>query len=245
MFRYLMCLTLIVWSPRIAWCADPAPVPPIDSVPVASIVVSDSAGHAITDEVAYGQMIVVTSEKAVCGVGKNALIWSVKPQLQTYQTPDARNLILTMPMSDATVEIMQIVAKGDVPAYQVVKIKCGKGSQPPPPDPTPGPTPPTASKLFLSVVEDAPNRTPETAIVLNAMSMWNQFRVDGHDWRFFDLRSSETKGKKAIADALKANIPPPALVVSDLDTGKVLTVVKLPSVADVPGVVAKFSTGGK
>jgi hypothetical protein len=119
----------------------------------------------------------------------------------------------------------------------------------PPPEPSPEPEPepspepePGSGKISISIVEDALNRTADTAIVLNAVASWNDLRDKGHDWRFYDKATTEAKGKQAIADA--AGEPLPVMVVRDKETDKVLRVLPLPKTfADVKRVLSEL-TGG-
>jgi len=198
---------------------------------------------------------VLTSDKAVRGNGPLSLVWIVEPSsVQQFQTSDGATLVITTGTSDSTLSIMQIVGLGDKVAWQRVLIKCGKGSGPPPgPNPPPDPPPPdpvpVARNLFLAVVEDTLNRTEPTIKVMNAVGIWNSFRETGDDWRPFDVTTKETKGKKAVLDAIKASLPPPdntalndatiaklkssgklpLLLVYDLDADKLLSVEKLPA----------------
>lgn len=239
--------------------ADPIPAPTPADIPVASIVVMDAHGTPIVDEVGYSQQITISSSKAVHGKGPLSLAYLIEPAMQQFVIPVGTidpsgvdiggTVILTTPANDATIVIMQMVALGDKLAWQKIKIKCGTGSLPPP-TPGPGPIPPnppvpTASHLFLAVVNDTANTPADALPVLNAITVWNGFRESGHDWRFYDPKTNETKGKKAVADALKANIPPPALVTYNLDTGALISVTSIPkTIPDLKASVTK-NTGAK
>lgn len=120
----------------------------------------------------------------------------------------------------------------------------------PPPDPKPKPDPeppkpdpaPTSGKISIAIVEDALNRSADTAIVLNAVASWNEIRDKGHDWRFYDKATTESKGRQAITDA--SGEPLPVMVVRDKETDKVLRVLPLPKTfADVKRVLSEL-TGG-
>lgn len=242
-------------------CFSADPIPPVPpDVPVASIVVMDAHGTPIVDEVGYSQQITISSSKAVHGKGPLSLAYLIEPAMQQFTIPVGTidpngndiggTVIATTPANDATIVIMQMVALGDKLAWQKIKIKCGTGSLPPPgpgPNPPVPPIPPvpTASHLFLAVVNDTVNTPADALPVLNAITVWNSFRESGNDWRFYDPKTGETKGKKAVADALKANIPPPALVTYNLDTGSLISVTALPkTIVDLKASVAK-NTGAK
>lgn len=113
----------------------------------------------------------------------------------------------------------------------------------PKPEPDPGPMPaPTADNVLIEVVEDTLNRTPDTAIVLNALAGWNELKDKGHDWRIYDKKTAETKGRQAVLDA--GQTPLPAMIVRDLKTGKILRVLTLPVTIDSVKRVISELTGG-
>lgn len=100
------------------------------------------------------------------------------------------------------------------------------GPRPPPkPDPIPDPKPdppkpdpkpaPLAKHVSIAIVEDTMNRSPDTAILMNQMVAWTAFVDSGNDWRAYDLKTSEAKGKRAIADL---NGPVPGIVIYDKET---------------------------
>jgi hypothetical protein len=99
---------------------------------------------------------------------------------------------------------------------------------PPDPDPIPNPDPdpvPTGN-VVIAIVEDAQNRKPDTAILLNAMASWNSLKDAGNDWRLYDVATSEPKGKQAVEDAKSAELP--AMIIRDKETDKILRVIPLP-----------------
>jgi hypothetical protein len=80
--------------------------------------------------------------------------------------------------------------------------------------------------VVIAIVEDAQNRKPDTAILLNAMASWNSLKDAGNDWRLYDVATSETKGKQAVEDAKSAELP--AMIIRDKETDKILRVIPLP-----------------
>lgn len=148
------------------------------------------------------------------------------------------------------------------------RITANQGPQPPPtptPTPTPEPSPqpqpapspvpvPSAQKLSLAVVEDALHRAPATAQTMNALSIWNGFLTRGCDYRFYDITTTEEKGKAAVSAINKWNIDhppadgqvplkPPALIIMNKDTRAVLKVVALPSPQDLATTVNAYLGG--
>lgn len=204
------------------------PKPPVDELPVAAITVVDSHGMAITDEVGYGQQIVVSAEKAIRGKGPNSLVWRVKPQFQTFTSPDKSLMVITTGQTDGVLTLLQMVALGDSVAFQEITIKIGNGAQPPPdprPDPKPDPRPdpkPTVKRVFIAVVGNSLQTPAENLTVMNAIAVWNSIKADGSDWQHIDLKDNGTpRTRQVVADALKSNIPPPVFLQYELkDSGE-------------------------
>lgn len=106
----------------------------------------------------------------------------------------------------------------------------GNGPNPPPPDPDPKPDPkpepvPTG-KVFVAVVEDAMNRSPDASIVLGALIGWHSWLDKGNTYRFYDQSTGESKGKKAMADS--EGLPVPYMVIYN-EKGEKLRAAPLPT----------------
>ena len=118
----------------------------------------------------------------------------------------------------------------------------------PPPGPGPGPGPgpkppdPVSDSVFIAIVEDVLNRTPDAAIVMNAMAGWVDLAKDGSSFRSYHIETGEVNGKKAIQDA--AGLGLPAMVVYDKPGGKVLRAMPLPLTFDGVKRVISELTGG-
>jgi hypothetical protein len=114
----------------------------------------------------------------------------------------------------------------------------------PPPGPGPGPKPPdpVSDAVFIAIVEDVLNRTPDAAIVMNAMAGWVDLAKDGSSFRSYHIETGEVNGKKAIQDA--AGLGLPAMVVYDKPGGKVLRAIPLPLTFDGVKRVISELTGG-
>jgi hypothetical protein len=127
---------------------------------------------------------------------------------------------------------MLIIPEGAISKTQSQRHKIvvmGQGPIPPPdpdPDPDPEPMPVPTGNVVISIVEDAQNRKPDTAILLNAMAGWNTLKDAGNDWRLYDVATSEPKGKQAVEDAKSAELP--AMIIRDKETDKILRVIPLP-----------------
>lgn len=135
-----------------------------------------------------------------------------------------------------TIVVAPVDAVDDSQNVQQVLTVAGVGPRPPPepepmPKPRPEPTPePESDSLLIQIIEDPLNRSPDTAIVLNAMAAWNDLKDKGHDWRIYSPRTTEQAGLDAMRDA--QSTPFPAMVIRDKKSGKVLRSVPLPATFD-------------
>lgn len=103
----------------------------------------------------------------------------------------------------------------------------------PKPDPKPGPDPappPVTGTVFLVVVEESSNRTPELARVLNDTAFWVGLNSRDVAWRMYDMDSADVVRLGYLPHANKVGVP----AVLTLDkSGKVLDVRRLTATADV------------
>lgn len=150
---------------------------------------------------------------------------------------------VTTKSTSGTAEVIMIPegvkAESDI-VRQVLTIS-GTGPNPPPkPDPPPDPPKPKVKHVRLAIVEDTLNRSPETAILMNQLVGWNQFLDAGNQWRQYDKATTETNGIQAKKDA--SSITLPAMVLYDLDSGKLLTAAPLPKTfAELKSTIGGFS----
>jgi hypothetical protein len=91
--------------------------------------------------------------------------------------------------------------------------------------PVPEPLPQGKKKLSLIVLYDATTITPDTAIVLNALPVWQSFTTDGHDWRFVNTEYDTLLGQKVKKDASGT---PPNLLIYDKQSQSKLSSQPLP-----------------
>ena len=165
------------------------------------------------------------------------------------------NLYFINAVSPGKVEILiyhsQLTEEKDIPRYTLNVMGVtpnpppGPGPKPEPgpkPDPDPIPTPPTAEKIEVFIVDDIQNTKPDTAIVLNQLSGWNELKDKGHDWRIYSKNDTTTAGKLAIEQA--KGTPYPAMVVRDRATAKVIRTLPLPTTFDSFKRVLSELTGG-
>ncbi len=237
-------------TPKPAPIVNPNPPVPIDPSATLKLVLTNEQNQPVTSMTVDQNTMVQCTLMGATG----KIVWHITPGGNVSQQPLPNNLGVTFELR-AAASWVSIVAV-DLGSGQSVsaRITANQGAQPPPgPVPVPVvqpvnpvvPNPPNPPKpdgqanvtpakrhLFLSVVEDPLNRTADTAIVLSAVKVWNGFRTDGNEWRFYDVKSTEEKGKRAVQAA--GGILP-ALVIHDMDSGTLLTAVALPKTID--GVV--------
>ncbi len=262
--KFLWFMEVAVWlllAIGPSWAADPRSVeselaPAGSDLPVADIAITDTAGRPITGAAEIGQLLIVSSGKAVHGDQVGSLLWIVDAEppavLQSYTSPDGKTLIVNTGLQKTTLRLMQIVAKGELAAYQRVLVKIGQGDIPPPgpepqpqPDPTPTPTP-KATHLSLSVVYDPTQIDAPSAIVLNSHDIWQSFKAQGHQWIYYSHVTKEPAGLAALKVATDKGVKLPALVIDDADAKKNLAVVPLPdSVEKLQATVKSYVPAAK
>ena len=193
--------------------------------------------------------MVISSEHSVHGPEATSLVWVIEPAVQKFVSPDGGTLVITTPLDPITIKIQQITALNHKIAIASITVKSGKAPQPPPgpgptpiPDPTPTPIPATVKAVSIAVVEGAVGRTPADAAVMNNYDVWMKYKSAGNEWKFYDCKTKEAGGLKALSAIQKDGITGSAIVVTDKATGAVLHVGKLPSaIADVTAIVNQLT----
>lgn len=126
-----------------------------------------------------------------------------------------------------------LIPSGVTSSEQIVRTMLSvRGANPPPgpvPDddkdkPEPGPTPPHSGKVHLDIIEDANNRTADTAICLRKIVGWSELIDAGNSYLVRDKDS--TAAKMMQADYAGNELP--VVIVRDKETKKVLRVMPLP-----------------
>jgi hypothetical protein len=125
-------------------------------------------------------------------------------------------------------------------------ITVGEAGPPPGPGPTPMPPPdpkPPApgSKLYIAVVRDPGQISPQIAAILGDTTYWNFLKTTGNEWDFYTnavpagLDPAEAKRRqgfidaaKPVQDAAKSPTYVPTIIVAEMATGRVLKAAPLP-----------------
>ena len=214
---------------------EPGPPIPVPT-PSTSIKVLDSTGKEITQSLEPGRQFKVASTTA----GK----WAVTSESPTtdydvIEYPDHLVCVLRngakLSISHATENPLTLVA---------IMVKCQDAPRPPP-VPVPDDTENHASKprkLFIAVVEDVRNRSPQTATTLSDLEAWNSFRDKGHEWRFYDASTQETRGLRAVQSAKTQTFDPPQIVIHDA-AGTLMFTGPLPNMVGVSELIARLEAG--
>lgn len=193
----------------------------------------DSRGVAITEVKDGRQFRIVAS-----GAGK----WAVKCEspVDDYDVTESPEQLICTLRNGAVLFVAHSTDPGN--SLTALIVRCGHGPQPPPKPDDGKATPLKPRKLFIAVVEDVRNRSPETATTLSDLEAWNSFRDKGHEWRFYDASTQETRGLRAVAAAKTSTFDPPQIVIHD-SAGAFVFAGQLLNMAGVNELVARLESG--
>lgn len=109
----------------------------------------------------------------------------------------------------------------------------------PKPKPGPDPAPNKVSKVYIAVLRDPANVSPELAGVLADTQFWKDLTIGGSDWDFFTFDSKDaekngylTQAKKVAGNENELKVPTIVILNLDEPKGKVLKVEKMPTSKD-------------
>lgn len=208
----------------------PIPVPPQPT----DLKIVDSSGKPVTGPTASGQSVKIVASDA--GDWKYLVTSGDAKDVSVFTYPD--HMIVTLANGAAVA-----LSHSSVTSHAMILVRCQDAPRPPP-----GPVPDDESnhtkprKLFIAVVEDVRNRSPQTATTLSDLETWNAFRDKGHEWRFYDASTQETRGLRAIASAKTSTFDPPQIVIHDA-AGTLVFTGPLPNMAGVNELVARLEAG--
>jgi len=166
-----------------------------------------------------------------------------KIETRTFSGPHLHLVTAIKPGKAELIVIPQGVTCAEDIIRQVLTVS-GQGPKPPP-DPEPIPPDddplPTVKNVSLAIVEDTMNRSPDTAVLMNQLVAWTEFVDAGNDWRAYDLKTGEARGKQAITDL---NGPVPGIVIYEKSTRKMIHRGDLPATFDELKKLIGGLTGG-
>jgi len=166
-----------------------------------------------------------------------------KIETRTFSGPHLNLVTALKPGKAEVIVIPQGVTCAEDIIRQVLTVS-GQGPKPPPePEPIPPDDDPlpAVKNVSLAIVEDTMNRSPDTAILMNQLVAWTEFVDAGNDWRAYDLKTGEARGKQAITDL---NGPVPGLVIYEKTTRKMIHRGDLPATFDELKKLIGGLTGG-
>jgi hypothetical protein len=222
---------------------------------VAKAVITDPNGQPLPETMPLGEMVVFSFKRSVYGGKPESLKVKIEPPERAARAYFSDDMLTAyVPTGVKPVEIIctLVVAKGDIPDWVTIRVKCGEGAIPPP-DPKPDPPKPTpvAKSLRLFVVEDQFNRRAETAITLNDRKFWDGLQKSGHAFMVIAANDQTELGKSMVAmvnrDMRQSAIQQGRayLVVTDKDTGEILgPAIELPPASGIQAIISKY-TGAK
>jgi hypothetical protein len=166
-----------------------------------------------------------------------------KIETRTFSGPHLHLVTAIMPGKAEVIVIPQGVTCQEDIIRQVLTVS-GVGPKPPPDEDTipPDDDPiPAVENVSVAIVEDTMNRSPDTAILMNGLVAWTEFVDSGNDWRAYDLKTGEARGKQAITDL---NGPVPGIVIYEKTTRKMIHRGDLPATFDELKKLIGGLTGG-
>lgn len=129
--------------------------------------------------------------------------------------------------------IVNFKAERLIPVEDTVVFAGKKADPAPDPKPAPGPDPkptPVAGTLYLAVVHEASDRTPDLAAAVADLTYWSTVAAKDVKWRVYDKDAPDLAALGYLADANKVGLP--AALVYD-KTGKLLAGRKVAGRADI------------
>lgn len=228
----------------------PPPTAPAVDLPPAKAVITDVHGQPLPEEAALGEAIVLSARTSIHGCKVDSIKWIVLPQernARKYVSNDGLDVFIPTGTKPVVITGILAVSQGDTVDITMISVKCGQGAQPPPdpkpdPKPDPGPTPIQKQKLMVSMVYNVRHLTADTAAIQNSTVFWNNLKLMGHDYVFYDEDTPEANGKIVVAEMKKKNLQQPALVFQNRDTKNFIDVIPLPkTLLEVTNNVKKYS----
>lgn len=225
----LFTFTLSADEPIVQPTVDPI-VDPDTQLPVASIEIADAAGKLIINSAETGQLLIISSTKAIHANVEGSLTWIVEPKYQTFSTDGGKTLVLNTGLQPSQLSIMQIVStKSGKNTYQKISIKIGSGPNPPPLPIPDDDTPIETSLLKVLIVEETGKRPtlPEDqqdilfSVAIRAYAESKCTKTDGNtDFLILDVNLDVTLMPEWAKTAMKEPMSSlPFILISNGSTG--------------------------
>jgi hypothetical protein len=225
-----------------------------DEVTRAKAVITDPNGQPLPEVMPLGEMVVFSFKRSVRGPTAESMKVIIEPPeraARTFYSDDMLTAYVPTGLKPVDISCTLIVAKGDIPDWTRISIKCGEGPIPPPvppdppkPDPKP-PVPPEPVKTFrvIFVYESSQTLTASQTAVKDSAYV-RQYLMDKttkegeyNGWRAYDRDTDaafDNKSMRALWTAVKPKITTVPCIVVEVN-GKV-------EILDWPANVAEALT---
>lgn len=241
-----------------------------DVSPSAAAVISARDGGKVPAGVQTSGSLVLSARRSVYGSASTSVEWEVEPEFLDTGNRSERgwwkeddgslNPVLVIGYADCPdaaliydaktqskgIVVRLYVAKGDTQARDKVFIALKTNLPPPEPDPKPQPNPdppPDTNRLLnVYIMDDVTRRESWVTKLLQDDVYWTKLYARGHEWRVFDVRSSERTPAwiKTVYPTAGAT---PSLILVDKDTHTGLICVDLPkTTAEVDALIRRYSS---
>lgn len=235
---FLILCTSLLFGQKPEPTPEPTPVPKIETSIIAPLGVAGNGSR-------HDPYVFDSASRCILKLIGNpeTVMWDTSDAPDDSEVLDEKYLSFSL---SSPGEYQVIIYGPNVRAWFIIK-----GSGPSPPDP---PTPvdpvdppvPVAEKLWMVVIDNVNERTPQTAAILEP-TYWNEFKKQGHSWAIVpqkDEKGEVTPAAEKYA-AQTAKFGTPCLVILDANTKKILSEAKLPASKGEIDALVKKLTGGK
>lgn len=213
-------------------------LPTADTSPKAFI--TDRFGNPPQVETSPGNTIILSANGSVNGGDDSSVVWIVNPSSLNELAQNFWDrklgpiLVIPVPSTVTTdlITITQISILDNKSDIATLNIKCNHGPRPgPQPDPRPKPKPdpspiPVNTKLHVCIIDSVRERTPDTALILNADKFWDKLVKEGNSYLVYEKSSNETLPDGRAVNTL--NITKPRLIVYNKANNKTILETDLP-----------------
>lgn len=232
---------IVVPPPAPAPIVDPPPVPRPDDTPVDgnSLSITDSQGRQILGAVKVGRHFHIV---APTGTSIVAIPQPTDASGEVTTVSD-REIVCTLYEGGSLQVISYSVGKPTI-----FMVHSNQAPQPPPSPPSPDVTPPIPApipvqktKVNISIIEDAPNRPADVAIILNDFKFWEAIRIKGNKVRIWNGGADPSPEPEAKADAALVAGNLPGLVIRRQSDNSVVYAGKMTTVKpELEALIGRF-----
>jgi hypothetical protein len=136
-------------EPKLVPVPDKTPTPRVrvaDELTQAKAVITDPNGQPLPEQMPLGEMVVFSFKRSIRGASPHSMKVIIEPPeraARSFFSDDMQTAFVPTGLKPVVISCTLIVAKGDIPDWTRISVRCGEGPIPPPgPDPIPPPDPP-------------------------------------------------------------------------------------------------------